>query len=308
MRRLSAHRALIVGLASLLPVILLFTARPLQADISRWRIGSGPVTLLAGGPEILALELAYAGRIDTTQIRDGEWALKMDGRWYYWADGRLLPRPHKETPEQFVSIRFYNHYEIGPPRLREVGPELEAVLRAYTARRDDDERVRFNGFLDTLYRISSRQDAERLMKPVSFLGMSTRVHPIVVGPLERVESRIREAMHTDGETRAFVEHLDQVHGYNWRRIAGTARRSYHSYGVAVDLLPARYTGGWAYWRWAADSGVTEWWDIPFARRWQIPRPIIDAFEAEGFVWGGKWLFFDNVHFEYRPESIILAHW
>ena len=32
---------------------------------------------------------------------------------------------------------------------------------------------------------------------------------------------------------------------------------------------------------------------------------IRAFEAHGFVWGGKWLFFDTIHFEYRPELLTL---
>jgi hypothetical protein len=26
----------------------------------------------------------------------------------------------------------------------------------------------------------------------------------------------------------------------------------------------------------------------------------------GFIWGGKWLFFDTMHFEYRPEILILS--
>ena len=33
---------------------------------------------------------------------------------------------------------------------------------------------------------------------------------------------------------------------------------------------------------------------------------VDAFEAEGFIWGGRWYHFDSLHFEYRPELIALA--
>jgi hypothetical protein len=29
--------------------------------------------------------------------------------------------------------------------------------------------------------------------------------------------------------------------------------------------------------------------------------VIKAFEDEGFIWGGKWEQYDNMHFEYRPE-------
>jgi hypothetical protein len=31
--------------------------------------------------------------------------------------------------------------------------------------------------------------------------------------------------------------------------------------------------------------------------------VIDAFEENGFAWGGKWYRFDTVHFEYRPEIL-----
>jgi hypothetical protein len=38
----------------------------------------------------------------------------------------------------------------------------------------------------------------------------------------------------------------------------------------------------------------------------VPDAVVAAFERHGFVWGGKWLFFDTMHFEYRPEILILA--
>ncbi|MFO8044148.1 MAG: M15 family metallopeptidase, partial [Alkalispirochaeta sp.] len=67
-----------------------------------------------------------------------------------------------------------------------------------------------------------------------------------------------------------------------------------------------WDGRWGYWRWAADGGVSEWWNLQGNQRYHPPQAVIDAFEAEGFVWGGKWLFFDPIHFEYRPEVIIMA--
>lgn len=144
------------------------------------------------------------------------------------------------------------------------------------------------------------------MRTVTVLGHQTRVHPLLVGPLQRVDERIRREILVHGESRRFVRDLVQIHGYNWRNIAGTPRRSYHSYGVAIDLMPRSFQQRYAYWRWAVDGGVEEWWNLPLESRWDVPQPIIDAFEAEGFIWGGKWLSFDNIHFEYRPEIILLA--
>ena len=40
-------------------------------------------------------------------------------------------------------------------------------------------------------------------------------------------------------------------------------------------------------------------------RWAtaIPQAIVDAFEAERFIWGGRWYHYDTMHFEYRPELL-----
>ena len=35
-----------------------------------------------------------------------------------------------------------------------------------------------------------------------------------------------------------------------------------------------------------------------------PPSFVEVFEQHGFVWGGKWLYFDTIHFEYRPEALI----
>ena len=37
-----------------------------------------------------------------------------------------------------------------------------------------------------------------------------------------------------------------------------------------------------------------------------PREIVAAFEAQGFIWGGKWYHYDIMHFEYRPELLAKA--
>jgi hypothetical protein len=85
-------------------------------------------------------------------------------------------------------------------------------------------------------------------------------------------------------------------GMVWRVIAGTDRLSVHSFAAAVDVSPR----GNPYWR-----------NLPrgknmLAVRQAFPASVVAAFEAEGFIWGGKWAEFDLMHFEYRPEIILLA--
>lgn len=309
--RMRARRRLFIAAVSLLVVAtaiaFLTGSRPVPDGPDAPAEASAPADL-PGAREIQAMAAAYPGRISAAQARDGEWALEMDGRWYYWSDGRLLPQELREDAESYVSLRFYR-YRPGPPRIREVDDELERILEERTtvqAAGDTDTRQRFNAFLDTLYEISSRADAEHTVIRIEFLGSATRVHPLLVEPLERVERTIRALAPHDREVAAFIRELDAVHGYNWRTIAGTVRRSYHSYGVAVDLVPRSYAGRWPYWLWAAQGGIDRWWELPLDSRWPLPQPVIDAFEDQGFVWGGKWLFFDNLHFEYRPESILMA--
>ena len=254
---------------------------------------------------IRALAEAYPERIDEIEIREGQWAARIDGTWYYYARGRMLPRDLVESYAEFSGVRLYR-YRTGPAELPEIDEERAEQLRRRMHEREIDPPVRHNGFLDALYQVRSAREAEQKMIPIRFLGFSTRVHPMVVEPLDRVEAEIRELMHHDREVRRFVEALGAAGGYSWREIAGTASRSYHSYGIAIDLIPRSYQGGFGYWRWAMQAGIEDWWELPFERRWEVPQPVIDAFERQEFIWGGKWLFFDPLHFEYRPELFILG--
>ncbi|MDB2124013.1 MULTISPECIES: M15 family metallopeptidase [Clostridium] len=83
--------------------------------------------------------------------------------------------------------------------------------------------------------------------------------------------------------------------YNYRIISGTGRLSAHSYGIAIDLKSDLRD----YWKWASPEKGR-------SRLLEYPRELIEAFENNNFVWGGKWGHFDILHFEYRPEIIIKA--
>ncbi|MBN1835213.1 MAG: M15 family metallopeptidase, partial [Spirochaetales bacterium] len=138
-----------------------------------------------------------------------------------------------------------------------------------------------------------------------FLGYPVSVHKALVEPLAAVERSLQRLAQSNEETREFLEGLKGFAGYNWRAIAGTRSRSYHSYGIAIDLVPKSYGGLYAYWRWALPH-ERQWYSLPYEKRWMVPQPIVHAFEEQGFIWGGKWFFFDTMHFEYRPELLLLA--
>ncbi len=45
---------------------------------------------------------------------------------------------------------------------------------------------------------------------------------------------------------------------------------------------------------------------PMVWKNRVPQAVVDAFEAEGFIWGGRWKHYDTMHFEYRPELLSPA--
>jgi hypothetical protein len=137
------------------------------------------------------------------------------------------------------------------------------------------------------------------------MGFDVSVHEQIAKPLEAVGRDLELLVQTDPAARRFITGLRGLAGYNWREIAGTRSRSYHSYGIAVDLAPKSFGGKHTYWRWALPQ-TEDFYAIPYEQRWMVPRQIVEIFERRGFIWGGKWFFFDTMHFEYRPEILILA--
>ena len=107
----------------------------------------------------------------------------------------------------------------------------------------------------------------------------------------------------DAKIRKFIKTLRSSDAYYWREIAGTNRKSFHSYGIAIDLLPQRLNGRSIYWGWEKERSGDKWMMVPQEARWAPPQALIKIFEEHGFIWGGYWIIFDNMHFEYQPQLI-----
>lgn len=85
--------------------------------------------------------------------------------------------------------------------------------------------------------------------------------------------------------------------YNYRYISGTNRLSPHAFGIAVDVKSHPHD----YWKWNTRVNGEK-------RLLSYPIELVEIFERNNFVWGGKWGHFDILHFEYRPEIIIKARY
>ncbi len=128
------------------------------------------------------------------------------------------------------------------------------------------------------------------VKPTALFGRSLRVHARVAPAFARVEQRLAAAVKADPSLAPWLSKLSGT--FVERKIAGTERTSSHSYGISIDLDAARTH----YWRWQRPPSPLRW-------RNTVPQAIVDAFEAEGFIWGGRWYHYDTMHFEYRPELL-----
>jgi hypothetical protein len=257
-----------------------------------------------GEGEMKALALAYPDRIGEVALRGDDWAVRVDDTWYFWAHGRLLPAELRHRWESYASYRFYS-YSRGLPPIPDLDEEAKRKLKERLERSTANPPKRHEGFLADLYQAGTRSQTEAGIVTVKLMGFEVRVNDQVAEPLKAVNRRLELLTETDPVVRRFVDGLKGLAGYNWREIAGTQSRSYHSYGIAIDLAPKSFGGRHTYWRWALPQ-TDEWYAIPYEQRWMVPVQVIEAFEQQGFVWGGKWFFFDTMHFEYRPEILILA--
>jgi hypothetical protein len=181
----------------------------------------------------------------------------------------------------------YDDGKTKTPEERLAHPDVEDMfaqrypkgpIQPVTTIDQDPGRVRLDAVLRLTY-------AKAGLTRIDFLGKKLTVHKKAAAAFSRVAARLAKLP----EAKPFVQGLGGT--YVPRNIAGTDRPSAHSWGISIDLNPSLTH----YWRWEKGG----WKNT-------VPQSIVDAFEAEGFIWGGRWYHFDTMHFEYRPELLDAA--
>src|SRR5205814_9719578 len=141
---------------------------------------------------------------------------------------------------------------------------------------DDPGRIRSDVLAKAAFG-SSQAAVQALLVDVDFVGQNVKFHPVAAPALGKVSARLKTLVAATPSLNAYV--TGSLGGtFNWRVIANTNRMSPHSYAIAIDIVVAKSN----YWE----------WDNPPAWKNQIPQAIVDAFEAEGFAWGGRWYHYD----------------
>lgn len=219
----------------------------------------------------------------------------------YWADGRLLPKEELPNKEKYWILQYRYENKLRDPKTF-TKEEIEQIRKFSSQQNRKSSGGTPMFFFDFLYSAKSKRIIEEHIIPTTFLGKKTRVHERIYDPLKRVEKKIL-AQKENPEIKYFLFTLRSADAYHWREIAETTRKSFHSYGIAIDLLPSRLKGRAIYWGWEKERSGDSWMLVPLEKRWMPPAEVRNIFESEGFIWGGYWVIFDNMHFEYHPELI-----
>lgn len=213
---------------------------------------------------------------------------RIDGGDLVWRDGTRMPtgagRPERPFEAMLrdatLADQVRQTYVSGPP----AGPP---------ARDHSPGRLRNTAFFVKMYGDCRRGGAAGRHRTVTWMP-KTRPQPLPVTTVNDVASRLeRVVADLEGLPDRLKAYLVPSAGtFNCRTVADTGLLSMHAYAAAIDLNVAHSD----YWSWARARG-----DIPYRNR--IPYAIAEVFEAQRFIWGGKWYHYDTMHFEYRPELI-----
>lgn len=283
-------------------LLLLFTST-LFAD-EEPQAENGNSDYLATAHHMLTVfRTAYPDKVDDLTLSGGDWSVRIGNRRYFWAEGRLLSGEEREKLESFTRHPFYP-YSPQLPELIDPDPEQKRAIEARIARREENPPTRNPGLYNAVWRVSDKSTAWDQVKTAFFFGKKTLIHRDLLDELASIEEELQYVSMTDQVLREYLAGISKIEGFSWRPIAGTASLSYHSYGAAIDFLSNATAGKEVYWRWARDR-YPEWYILPYEKRFSPPEAFIRAFEKRGFIWGGKWFYFDTMHFEYRPEILAV---
>ena len=247
---------------------------------------AGPVAALRDDPRVRAIVEAYGFRIDSIAYDEDDVVFRVGDRRIHFQDGRMLDGERLDRVDGCDPI-FYEY---------PLDPLAEAIPI-------EDRPSYCTDWQESLWGRTEREIRTH-GHSARFLGHSMFVNELLLEPLAEVEQIVLAAALDDASVRRWVDELAITYSFVDRRIAGTKTRSQHAYGLAVDLVPRSYGGKAVYWRWSRALDREGWPRIPLSGRWSPPERVVQIFESRGFVWGGKWGYFDNMHFEYRPEILL----
>ena len=248
------------------------------------------VAILASATPLLAQNNQVHLALDKLVVAYPNVLAGHDAEVLRWRDGTAMPvsggTDSKTFPELLRHASIIDQFRIPyPPGPLENPPAVDV----------DPGRFRNTAFFTKMYGDCKKGDVSPHLVSVAWL-------PKAWGKSIRVTS----LNHVDEHLRAVSAEIDALPDkikraaypiagtYNCRSVADTGQPSPHGYGIAIDLN----TTFSDYWYWRPHGGRILY-------RNHMPQEIVTIFEKHGFIWGGKWYHFDTMHFEFRPELLLM---
>lgn len=251
-----------------------------------------------------AMQQGYSEVTDVLFDTDtNEWFIVVNGKNFFWSEGRILPEAEKDLGGKYRSFFPYDYekriFQVSRDE-KEVFANLLANQKKSTAKQNSLQSNTF--FFSEIYGEVSENAVQKKLRAIAFLGSTVYVHERIVPSLLAVNAEI-SALKKAKQYKSFFSNYLTTYGFNWRTIEYGDTLSLHALGIAVDVMAKRYGKLNAFWYW--ESKVNdEWFLLTPEQRWMPPLDVINAFDRQGFVWGGYWALWDTMHFEYRPEQIF----
>ncbi len=160
---------------------------------------------------------------------------------------------------------------------------------------NDAGRIRNEAFFKKMYGKTQGEMNKNLTSVVwcpKLVGQTLRISK--VNGVDKQLKKLSDELDQHPEWKKYLSGPSTV---NWRVVAGTNRLSPHSYGMTIDMGVSFSN----YWKWDHPK-ASETDAIDYRNR--FPLEMVAVFEKYGFIWGGRWYHYDNMHFEYRPELLL----
>jgi hypothetical protein len=214
------------------------------------------------------------------------------GNELIWKDGTRMPisdgRANKTFDQLLNDPDIKDQFEFPYP----LGPKVETP-----AVNTDPGRIRYEKFFTKMYGDCHKGEIAKRLKPVAWMparGGGRLSVTSVNGVNEKLAAAVKDLETLEPAMTKFL--VPSAGTYNCRDIANTKRLSVHAFAAAIDVNDRQAD----YWEFLKGAGGQFTW------RNRVPGAIGEIFERHGFIWGAKWFHVDSMHFEYRPELIMLA--
>lgn len=169
------------------------------------------------------------------------------------------------------------------------------IYSDHTDIHNDAGRIRNEPFFKKMYGCNK---SEMMQKTTTIVWcpqtVNQRLRITTVNGVDKQLKKVSDELDRHPEWIQFISGPSTI---NWRVVAGTHRLSPHSYGIAIDIGVPQSN----YWKWDYPN-AKETDKIGYKNR--FPIELVEIFEKHGFIWGGRWTHYDNMHFEYRPEILL----